>query len=77
MKFSTSVIAAFFLASSVDAFSSSQAFRRPATFLASTPESGDDKIAKLRASAAKARADADRLNEVRCEMFYLITLGYA
>jgi hypothetical protein len=65
MKFSSTVIAAFFLASSVDAFSTSQAFSRPATLLKSTPDGGEERIAKLRASAAKARADADRLNEVR------------
>jgi hypothetical protein len=75
MKSSSTVIAAFFLASSVGAFSSSQALRRPATFLASTPDGGD-KVAKLRAAAAKARADADRLNLVRCFVFFFITVDY-
>jgi hypothetical protein len=64
MKFSSTVCAVFLLASSsVEAFSSSQAFRRPVTFLASTPE-GADKVAVLRAAAAKAREDADRLTKV-------------
>ncbi len=78
MKFCIAVVAAVFLASSVDAFSPSQAIlRRPATFLASTPDGGEERIAKLRASAAKARADADRLNEVRCDIVNLITLESA
>jgi hypothetical protein len=73
MKFSIAVVTAVFLASSasVDAFSQQSAIRRPATFLASTPtdpDGGEERIAKLRASAAKARADADRLNEVRYDI---------
>jgi hypothetical protein len=53
------------LANSAYAFAPSRntSFRYSSS-LASTPE-GDDKIAALRAAAAKARADADRLTKVR------------
>jgi hypothetical protein len=72
MKFSVQTLIVL-LASSTQAFtigSRRHAAVRQSTTTLSMSSEGEDKIAALRAAAAKARADAERLREVRIESWY-------